>query len=441
MQSERTDIAVIGAGNIGIAVAYYLTQLNPSLSITLIDERQPMSLTSAVSGENYRNWWPHPIMKRFIDRSIDLMQEIDAASDHSVISTHSGYVLVTRDSSPDALLDNLQSTFANQLRFHNSASSYQQQLHDDGADALNNSNAIQQCFPGFDPGLQTLVHIRRGGSISAHTLGSVMLKRMRDYRVTVQQTTVNAVESRGSDFLIHTPDSQVIANQIVNAAGPSAREVSSWLGVELPVVNVYQQKIAFADIHGAIDRSQPFTIDLDPQHIDWTEDERAALSEDSRTQRFTEQMPGAIHCRPDGGAGSNRIKLGWAYNNDASVDTGTAPLQDHFPEIVVRGAARLHPALKQYYDGFPRDFSHYGGYYTMTEENWPLIGATSAPGYFIATAMSGFGSMAACAAGELAACYLTGGPLPDYAEALSLQRSDNQTLMREIQELDSKGIL
>ena len=45
------------------------------------------------------------------------------------------------------------------------------------------------------------------------------------------------------------------------------------------------------------------------------------------------------------------------------------------------------------------------------------------------------------AAGELAALYITGGTLPDYADALSLQRSNNTTLMQEINELNSKGIL
>lgn len=441
MNSSHTDVAIIGAGNIGIAVAYYLCQLQPGVKVTLIDSAQPMSLTSAVSGENYRNWWPHPIMKRFMDRSIDLMHQLDEDNKNNIISTQSGYVLVTRDPAPDLLLDNLGSTFAEELRFHNSAPSYQQQSYEDGVDVLNDSTTIQKCFPGFDPSLQTLVHIRRGGSISAHTLGSVMLSRLKDHHVTVCQATVNAIDTSGSAFVLHTNDSRFTTTHIVNAAGPSASRISSWLGVELPIVNLYQQKIAFADTHGAIDRSQPFTIDLDPQYIDWTDEERNALSEDPFTRRFTEQMPGAIHCRPDGGANSNRIKLGWAYNNHASDATAAAPLQDHFPEIVVRGAARLHPMLSQYYDGFPRDFSHYGGYYTMTDENWPLIGATSVPGYTIATAMSGFGSMAACAAGELAACYLAGGPLPDYAEALSLQRRDNRALMQEIQELDSKGIL
>ena len=49
--------------------------------------------------------------------------------------------------------------------------------------------------------------------------------------------------------------------------------------------------------------------------------------------------------------------------------------------------------------------------------------------------------MAACAAGELAALHITGGPLPDYADALSLKRSDDRLLMEEINAIGSKGIL
>ena len=47
---------------------------------------------------------------------------------------------------------------------------------------------------------------------------------------------------------------------------------------------------------------------------------------------------------------------------------------DRFPEVVLHGAARLNPRLKVYYERLPRTMSHSGGYYTMTKENWPLIG-------------------------------------------------------------------
>jgi hypothetical protein len=38
--------------------------------------------------------------------------------------------------------------------------------------------------------------------------------------------------------------------------------------------NVVQQKIALEDVEGAIPRRIPFTIDLDPQQIDWEAEER-----------------------------------------------------------------------------------------------------------------------------------------------------------------------
>jgi len=228
---------------------------------------------------------------------------------------------------------------------------------------------------------------------------------------------------------------------VVNAAGPFSQNISSMLDVTLPIENTLQQKIAFADREAVVDRHLPFTIDLDSQEIEWSDDEREALAQDTELARFTATMTGSIHCRPDGGINSNRIKLGWAYNIDPSAPDREPALDSHFPELVLRGASRLQPALKTYLNGFPRDFSHYGGYYTLTPENWPLIGPTAVPGYFVATAMSGFGSMAACAAGELTALSICGMTLPSYAQALSLQRYDDTALMGEIDRLNSRGIL
>ena len=70
---EPAEVVVIGAGSVGIAVAYYLTITQKLRNVVLIDPRTPMSLTSAQSGENYRNWWPHPVMTAFTDHSISLM--------------------------------------------------------------------------------------------------------------------------------------------------------------------------------------------------------------------------------------------------------------------------------------------------------------------------------------------------------------------------------
>jgi glycine/D-amino acid oxidase-like deaminating enzyme len=210
------------------------------------------------------------------------------------------------------------------------------------------------------------------------------------------------------------------------------------LGESLPVSCVFQQKIAFEDRQGAISRDMPFTIDLDGQSLAWTDEEREILAGDATTARLVAPMPGGIHCRPEG---ATWIKLGWAHNTLASDPHGTDPIDPHFPDIVLRAASRLHPKLATYLGRLPRAARHYGGYYTMTPENWPLIGPMRTAGAFVAGALSGYGTMAACAAGALTAAWLTGKNLPSYATALNPARHDDHALMAELSAATSRGVL
>ena len=139
------------------------------------------------------------------------------------------------------------------------------------------------------------------------------------------------------------------------------------------------------------------------------------------------------------------VKLGWAYNKKRTLpqeDLANEPDKiSVFPEIVIRAASTLLPALESNVDTMPVRRSHYGGYYTMTEENWPLIGPMNADGAFVIAALSGFGSMAACAAGSLCADWVTGNVLPAYANALSLARYGDVELMHALRETENKGLL
>ena len=83
--SRSADIVICGAGIGGVAAAYELAVrrgLGESQRILLVDPLPPLTLTSDKSTECYRNWWPGPgtTMVRFMDRSIDLLEEMAAAS-------------------------------------------------------------------------------------------------------------------------------------------------------------------------------------------------------------------------------------------------------------------------------------------------------------------------------------------------------------------------
>ena len=55
-------------------------------------------------------------------------------------------------------------------------------------------------------------------------------------------------------------------------------------------------------------------------------------------------------------------------------------------------------------------------------------------------AMSGFGTMASCVAGELCAKWIAGDTMPSYATNFSFKRYDNLQLMQKLRAAD-KGIL
>ncbi len=457
MNTKGYDVAVIGAGIIGLSTAYYLKKHQPQLSVCLTDPVQPMSFTSAQSGENYRNWWPHPVMTQFTDHSIDLMEDLAGDIGTQINMTRRGYVLCTRSANIESLLSELHYGYSESkrgsqpaIRVHEAPnSSYlppdseMWQQAPDGVDVLKSQKHIQQIFPTLSDQVNTVVHIRRAGAIDSHGMGQHMLRYFKEAGGVRIQSEVMSVTGTDSGFVLETKGAQnrILATQIVNAAGPYLNHIAEMFGETLPVSNVLQQKLAFEDTSQTVPRTLPFCIDLDAQQIDWTEDELASLQHSEEFHWLTETMPGAIHCRPEGGDHGNWVKLGWAFNDRGTSVDRNPELMDAFPEIVVRGAAQLQPALKTYYQQLPRSRRHYGGYYNMTEENWPLIGAMKTDGVFVAGAMSGFGTMAACGAGDLCARTLLNLPLPHYAPALSPARYGNAGLMKELAALSQKGIL
>lgn len=456
---KDVDVAIIGAGIVGIASAYYICQKSKFKSVLLIDSRDPMSYTSAQSGDNYRNWWPNQVMADFSNASIGMMKEIAQESSNLIQMKQSGYALATRQKNIDDLIIALESNYHDTqglVRFHTGAAdtSYPKPLNQDwqstvdGVDVLTNNVLIKKVFPAFSSDVNTVLHIRRAGDFSSQQMGTFMLQKIKAQGGSrLRGHVAGLTKDNRYQLEVQTSDGAVSlkAEMVVNAAGPYVGEIATMLNVKLPIENIFQQKVAFRDSLSAVPRNQPFSIDLDQASLAWTEEELSALNEDSELSWLTQKFVGGVHCRPEGAG--DWVKLGWAYNRQSSQADNTRSLTDdpqfdpNFPEIVIRGASRLNPNLAQYADALPTKRVHYGGYYTMTKENWPLIGPLDKEGAFVVGAMSGFGSMCACAAGSLCANWVVGEGLPDYAQALSPSRYQNVDLIRTIRESTELGLL
>jgi glycine/D-amino acid oxidase-like deaminating enzyme len=60
---------------------------------------------------------------------------------------------------------------------------------------------------------------------------------------------------------------------------------------------------------------------------------------------------------------------------------------------------------------------------------------------YVAGALSGYGTMGACATGALIAAWVSGERLPDFARLLSLARYDDKALMKGLLAATNAGVL
>jgi glycine/D-amino acid oxidase-like deaminating enzyme len=151
-------------------------------------------------------------------------------------------------------------------------------------------------------------------------------------------------------------------------------------------------------------------------------------------------MPGGAHTRPEGGADSDIILLLWEYLTREIEPVFPPPLDEMYPEAALRGMSAMLPGFSGYFDKPPRPTLD-GGYYTKTQENRPLVGALPVSGAYVIGALSGYGLMAACAAGELLAQHVAGGKLPGYASAFALERYDDLQYQLLLQNWGDSGQL
>lgn len=435
------DIVICGAGIAGISAAYHLSKRNFK-NIVLIDERPPMSLTSDKSTEAYRNWWPGPdnAMVSFMNRSIDLIDEIAQATHNAIHLNRRGYLYVSGD--PDRIPN-----FINAAQLAAEQGAGPARINDygeaaDGADVLTEPSFILKHFPYLTYKVAAVVHARRCGWFSSTELGSWMLDQARAAGVTLITDQVIGVDSSGGQIRSVRLGSgrSIPTNIFVNAAGPMIAEIARLLDLDLPIYSERHTKIAFRDQLNVIPRTAPFTIWTDPQVLEWSADEREFLAEDAETKWMTETLPGGAHFRVEGGEGSNMLLMLWAYDAHPVPVVVPPEFDPSFTDIVLRGLATMVPGLKPYLVNTPKPMID-GGYYTKTKENRFLVGPLPVQGAYLMGAFSGYGIMAAPAAGELLAAHIAGDALPDYASAFLLSRYADPEYMKRLESWGETGQL
>ncbi len=385
----------------GIAAAHQLAVRAGVSRVVLVDPRDPLSLTSSKGTEAYRNYWPGPddTMARFMDRSIDLLDELDRDSGQAFDLNRRGYVFLTADA-----------TEAERLCTHAGPTT----------EFVGDSRTILERYPFLTDRVRAMLHVRRAGFMNASKLGQLLLNRACACGVDVirDEVTGLVVEHGRLAGATLASGSRIDAPVFVLAAGPLLPEWTDRLDLDVPIVNELHGKISFDDADAVIPRNAPLMIwndavDLGPLGM----------------------FPPSVHFRP---RGAQSILGIWTYDTRIERPAFPPVFADDYGEIVMRGLAVMIPGLDTYLQRGVKLIVD-GGYYCKAPDNRPLIGPTSIDGVFVLGALSGYGIMASQAAAELVATYILDRPRPDYAPAFHPARFKDPAYQRVLATLDSRS--
>ncbi|MCZ7667602.1 MAG: hypothetical protein M5U34_10495 [Chloroflexi bacterium] len=215
-------------------------------------------------------------------------------------------------------------------------------------------------------------------------------------------------------------------------------QVAALLNVDLPIHNELHGKIAFEDPLGVIPamRRSPFGMirSCCPGQT------RIAASWPRATTpagSWRNSRPALIYGQKGAWQRNPALPLDVPYRPPRSP-TWPVHFAPEYADIVLRGVSRLAPGLAAYTERMSKPIVD-GGYYTKTPENRPLVGPLPVSGVYVIGALSGFGIMAALAAGELLAAHITGGELPSYAPAFAPSRYDDAAYQALLANWDSES--
>ncbi len=438
------DIVICGAGIAGISTAYHLAVRHGLRNILLVEQGSPLTMTSDKSTEAYRNWWPGPgdAMVQFMNRSIDLLEEMADECGNLFHMNRRGYVFLTADPAQAALYrrsaEESVALGAGELRIHTGSANdpvypahvsegYPPELV--GADLVLDPAIIRQRFPFISEDAVAMINPRRCGWLSAQQLGMWLLERAREHGVRLVNGRVCSVDTTGDrvnsvTLEVDGREQTVATHTFVNAAGPLIGDVGRLLGVDIPVFNELHGKVAINDPLGIVPRDAPLMIWSDPVELVWSDEEREELAADAEMRWLTEPFPAGVHFRPEGGPDAQTLLLLWTYHVSPQEAVWPLRFEPEYAEINVRGLARMIPGLSVYLDNIGRPYVD-GGYYCKTQENRPLITPLPVEGAYLFGALSGYGIMASQAGADLLAAYLAGSDLPAYAPAFHLGRYDD----------------
>jgi sarcosine oxidase subunit beta len=374
---DACDIAIVGGGVMGLAIAYNLA-LRGTSDVIVLEGSYLASGASGRNGGGIRQQWSTQLNIQLMQESVALCKRFARDLGVNIWLRQGGYLFLARSEKETERLERnieLQNRHGVPTRMLTPAEAQEivPELDVRGfvAASYNPTDGILFPWPflwGYADGAA-----RRGVEIHTHT-------------------RVLGIEHGGGEFLLHTSGGELRARRVVNAAGAWSPLIARMVGVELPNWPVRHEILS----------SEPLKPFLRPMVS-------VLASGLYFSQSMRGEVVGGITVHEER---KTEIEMGSTLRFAAMMADAMIALIPRFGELKI---------VRQW-----------AGPYDMTEDGNPILGEPpGVPGFYLCCGFMGHGFMMAPIMGQLYADWLTGGARHSIFDRCRLSRFAEGTLEKE----------
>ena len=363
----RTEIAIVGGGVMGLAIAYYLARRGLE-DVVVLERGYLAEGASGRNGGGVRQQWSTEINIRLMQESVELCRRFAVDIGVNVWFRQGGYLFLARSAKELARLER-------NIGVQNRCGVATRMLDPGGA---------RDIVPELDlTGIVGAAYNPTDGILFPWPFlwGYARQAAAHGARIFTQ-TPVTQLTAASDGFVIDTPRGSVHARRVINATGAWSPQLAKMIGVEVPTYPIRHE----------ICSSEPLKPFLRPM-----------VSELSSGLYCSQSMRGEIV------GGVTLPGHGSTYAMGSTLE---------FLATYARRLVRLMPIL-----GDIKILRQWAGPYDQSPDGNPIVGAApSHPNFFLACGFVGHGFMMAPIVAKLYAEWLTGGAKHEIFERYTLAR-------------------
>ena len=350
-KTEISDVIIVGAGIIGLAIAHSISQHGRNVQI--IERSKPGSGESTKTGGGIRLVHGSEMNIQLSQLSFDTWLHFKKHFKIDPYYRETGHLFLSSKNT---------NSFLTQVDLLKKM--------DIDSDVLTKSQISSRWPQLSEMNFSKGIYCEKGGYLDQHRVlrGYVETVTSNGVKIEADTRVYGIIKDKHRIIGVETTSGDYYADLIINAAGPQAGKIAALAGLEIPFIS-RRHELLILEASAAVPEEIPWLIDVDRQ----------------------------VHMRPDG---SGRALVGGFLGHDEPVDPDTSSpgLSEEWSKNVRLEASESFRVT----DPQSKVMQGWSGLYPGTIDYMPVIDEPL-PGFVIAAGFSGTGLMHAPAVGEIVA--------------------------------------